>query len=219
MQKENHIFVHPDVAQVRGLHDSILASFDPSGIILELLDLMATNLYHANAAGDSRSLVEIKNFMNPDEFRLVKNMIRIDLKEARELMARQHGFNDWEEVKYGGMVSLQPDFESAVDYLIMGKIEELKTILDDNPHLIIQRSSFFHKGSLLHYVSTNGVEIRRQVVPDNLPEMVRLLLDRGADRDARGYFFGSMLDTRSLLQTGTHAREAGFYEEVLQLLT
>jgi hypothetical protein len=217
--KRNPVYIHPDVAQVRELHAAVLSSFDFSGSITELLELMAHNLFDANESGDPRSQVEIKNYMNPGEFSQLGNMIRIDLQMARELMARQHGFTDWEEVKHGGGVAVQVSFESAVDLLIMGKIEELDKILDENPHLIIQRSAFFHKASLLHYTSANGVEIRRQVVPHNLTDMIRLLLGRGADREARGFFYGSMMDTVSLLQTGTHIREAGVYEEVYKLLT
>lgn len=217
-ERKNHIYINPDVAQVRDLHAPVLTSFDISESILELLDRMAINLYNANIHGDSRSEVEIKNYLNPGEFIQVDDKIRIDLKAAREVMAREHGFGDWEEVKYGGRVSLQPGFEMAVDFLIMGNIVELKAILDKYPHLVIQRSAYYHKASLFHYISSNGVEIRRQVVPDNLPEMTRLLLERGADQDARGYFYGTMMNTKSLFQSGTHAREAGVYEEVLQLL-
>jgi len=218
MNNKKSVFIHPDVALVRELHSVILSSFDPSGTMLELLELMAVNLAEACEAGDPRTQVEIKNYMKPGEFEPVDDLLHVNLGMAREIMARQHGFMDWEEVKYGGRVSFQSDFEKAVDLLISGEVDALEKILMENPHLVIQRSAYPHKATLLHYAAANGVEIRRQIVPLNLPDVIRLLLSRGADLHARGFFYGSMMDTRNLLQTGTHTREAGIYEEVSNLL-
>lgn len=218
MNNRKSVFIHPDVALVRELHSVILSSFNPSGTILELLELMARNLAEACEAGDPRTQVEIKNYMKPGEFEPVDDLLRVNLGMAREIMARQHGFMDWEEVKYGGRVSLQSGFEKAVDLLISGEVDALEKILVENPHLVIQRSGYPHKATLLHYAAANGVEIRRQIVPLNLPDLIRLLLSRGADLHARGFFYNSMMDAKSLLQTGTHTREAGVYEEASNLL-
>jgi hypothetical protein len=179
---------------------------------------MANNLYEANTAGDPRSMVEIRNFLNSVEQGEKAGMIRIGLGEAREIMARQHGFTDWEEAKYGGRNSLQQEFETAADLVVSGNIESLEQLLNDQPHLVIQRSAYYHKAALLHYVSANGVEIRRQTVPQNLPEIISLLIDRGAEKDAMGYFYGRMMNTLSLLESGTHVRNAGVFEEVIRLL-
>jgi len=161
--------MHPDVAKVRSLHHHILDGFDHSNSIFDLLDQFADNLYHANQSADERTYVEIKNFLKIDELTNSGERPNIDLNMAREIIARQHGFRDWQEVKYGGKVTLQSDFESTVDAIILGNLKKLTTLLNKKPHLIIQRSAYFHKGTLLHYISSNGVEIRRQLVPDNLP--------------------------------------------------
>jgi hypothetical protein len=105
----------------------------------------------------------------------------------------------------------------AVDHLVTGNIRSLERLLDEQPHLILQRSAYFHKASLLHYVSANGVEIRRQTVPGNLAEIASLLIERGADPEARAFFYGRMMDTVSLLRTGSHTKQAGVYEKVLGL--
>ena len=216
--KDIHIYEHPDVSSVRELHAGILKSFDYSDSILGLLDRMAGNLYEANAAGDPRSLVEIRNFLNSGTQDEKEGMTRISLLEARDIMARQHGFADWEEAKYGGRNYLQPEFETVVDLLVSGKIKSLEEILNDHPHLVIQRSAFYHKASLLHYVSANGVEIRRQTVPQNLPEIVSLLIRFGAEKDARGYFYGRMMDTESLIRSGAHTQQAGVFDKIMHLL-
>jgi hypothetical protein len=213
------MYIHTDVIQVRELHSHILSAFEPSGTLYDLLDQLASNLYQANKNEDERSLVEIKNYLKPGEFEQVNGIIRIDRHHANEIMARQHGFSSWEEVKYGGRISIQPLFEEAVEYTVWGRVSELSAILKEFPHLIIQRSAFFHKATLLHYVSSNGVEIRRQLVPGNLVDIIRLLLEYGADPEAKGYFYGKMTDTLSLLQSGTHTRNAGVYEDALKILT
>ena len=213
-----NIYIQSDVRQVRELHTGILEKFNPGDSILDLLDQMAVNLHESNLKGDPRSQIEIFNFLKTDEYSEVNGQFSINLNMARLAMARQHGYADWEEVKYVGRIPLQPVFETAVDLLVKGDLLALKELLENNSHLLIQRSSFNHRAALIHYVSSNGVEIRRQMVPENLPDMVRLLISLGAERDALGYFYGEMMDTASLLRTSSHAHAAGVFDEVITLL-
>ena len=208
------VYIHPDVSQVWELHAAVIGGFDFAESILDLLDRLAMNLARASAVDDPRASVEIKNFLRPGEYDIPEGGMRLGLKEAREIMARQHGFADWEEVKIGGRATLQQEFEMAVDYLVSGNTGSLERMLDENPHLVLQRSAYFHKASLLHYVSANGVEIRRQTVPGNLAGIASLLIERGADPEARGFFYGRMMDTVSLLRTGSHTKQAGVYEKI-----
>ncbi|MBS0000505.1 MAG: hypothetical protein KFF73_16110 [Cyclobacteriaceae bacterium] len=90
--KKRHIYIHPDVEQVRQLHDGILGAFDFSDSIPDLLNRMAINLCEANKAGDPCSLVEIRNFLNSGTYKLGGKKNCIDLGAAREIMARQHGW-------------------------------------------------------------------------------------------------------------------------------
>jgi hypothetical protein len=67
---------------------------------------------------------------------------------------------------------------------------------------------------LLHYTATNGVEIRRQVVPANAAEVVAVLLDAGADRSAKLHACGGDFDVRAMFKTSAHPHEAGVAAEV-----
>ncbi len=224
MNKSNHkssnpaLYIHPDVEKVRSLHGKILEDFSFEHTIYDLLYDLAGNLHESNQSGDERALVEIKSYIRVEEFTQPEDQLKVDESLAREIMARQHGFRDWQEVKGGGDTLLTADFERAVDAVITGNLDELNHLLHVKPHLAIQRSAYFHKATLLHYASANGVEIRRQIIPENLPEMVRLLLAKGADPNARGYFYGKMIDIKTLLVSGSYSKEAGVYKEVLKLI-
>ena len=54
------------------------------------------------------------------------------------------------------------EFEEAVDAVISGDIETLKSLLRREPSLIRMRSSRAHGAMLIHYVAANGVEDERQ---------------------------------------------------------
>lgn len=108
------------------------------------------------------------------------------LDDARQTIAREYGFTDWSDVEARGEKPPDPDFELAVDTLLLGDVEKLRGLLAGDPSLIQRRSSFGHRSTLLHYVGSNGVETYRQRVPMNLAEITRLLVEAGADLDAKG---------------------------------
>ena len=59
------------------------------------------------------------------------------------------------------------NFEQAVDAVISGDTETLKSLLRREPDLIRMRSSKAHRAMLIHYVAANGVEDERQSTPVN----------------------------------------------------
>jgi hypothetical protein len=67
-------------------------------------------------------------------------------------------------------------------------------------------------------MAANGVEISRQVVPRNLPELVELLIESGADVDACARAYGADLRPLDLLLTSGHPHAAGVTADVAALL-
>ncbi len=218
MSDSESIFIHPDVDKVRSLHRDILSKTNSGVTIYELLEELAENLFTANQSGDERSFVEGRNYLKAEEMKVLDGNLNYSLSFCHLIMARQHGYQDWEEVKLAARILPEEDFEKAVEAIISGEKGTLIDLLEEKPHLVLQRSSYQHKAGLIHYIAANGVELRRQVVPYNLPEIVQSLLDHGADPMARGFFYGKMMSALELLNTGTHAREAGVHKEVYQLL-
>jgi hypothetical protein len=103
-------------------------------------------------------------------------------------------------------------FEAAADAIHAGDLAALRALLDERPELISMRSSRAHRATLLHYVAANGIEAaRQQQSPPNAVEVMRELLDRGAEPDAtcETYGGGSAQTTLYLLVSSVHPYRAG----------
>ena len=102
-------------------------------------------------------------------------------------------------------------FETAADAVIQGRLEELQTLLHDEPALATARSRREHHATLLHYVAANGVEQYRQKSPPNAVEIANTLLEAGAEVDALAdTYAGSTTETTlNLLVSSVHPRQSG----------
>ena len=76
------------------------------------------------------------------------------------------------------------------DAVVGGDLALLARLLAEHPGLTRDRSPYGHGSTLLHYVSANGVEIRRQRTPANIVRIARRLLDAGSDVDALSGAYG-----------------------------
>lgn len=111
------------------------------------------------------------------------------LAGAQLLVARCHGFASWPKFvthleAIARTTSPVSQFEAAVDAVVGGDMETLHKLLRENPELKRTRATREHCSTLLHYVSTNGVEDFRQKTPKNIVDVARLLLDAGAEVNA-----------------------------------
>lgn len=139
------------------------------------------------------------------------------ITDAREAMAREYGYEEWAAVEGLGDRTADAAFESAVDRLLAGDLSGLRAALEREPQLVAQRSAYGHEAMLLHYVGSNGVETHRQVVPQNLAAIARLLLEFGADVDAIANIYGGST-TLALLTSSAHPKQAGVVDEVASVL-
>lgn len=143
-----------------------------------------------------------------------------DLALAQLLAAREHGFATWNAVLEVGEQEIDARFEKAADAVVNGKLSELRSILEKHPELVKDRSAFGHRASLLHYISANGVETRRQISPPNAVEIADLLLSSGAEPDALAetYGGGSAQTTLCLLATSAHPLQQGVTPGLIKTL-
>ena len=167
----------------------------------------------AHVAGEPAAAVLINNWGDADDDAL-RSTGALSARHARSIVARDHGFAAWTFVQGES----DPTYERAVDAVVMGRLQELKRLLADEPDLIARRSAYGHHAALLHYTAANGVEIRRQVVPANAAEVTATLLDSGADASARFHAYGGMRGTVSMLRSSAHPRAAGVSAEIEALL-
>lgn len=214
------IYESKEVADVKRLHADILHHTYLYSTVMEQLVLLSENLYKAHKHKRPEVRVE---FSNGHPHLLGKSTEEVwafpaKLEDAQIAIARTYGYQDWNQVLDTGDVPFDPDFERAVDFLLSGQKEALKGLLQSHPHLIHQSSVYGHKGQLIHYVGSNGVEIWRQVVPENLVELVEMLCSMGANPNATHNIYGGQGNLVGLIETSAHPWDAGIGKELLEVL-
>ena len=130
---------------------------------------------------------------------------------AKECLAQDFGYDNWDCVLELGDLKPDADFESLVDKMLAGDSQELKAALARDPELVHRCSTYPHKATLLHYTGSNGVEWYRQVVPMNLVEIVDMLLLAGADMSLQANVYGGCT-AEELMKTSKHPYESALYE-------
>lgn len=140
------------------------------------------------------------------------------LARARAAISRWHWFEDEAQLAAHAHDRVDPRFEAACDAIVMGDTAALRALLAAQPALARQRSPFPHQQTLLQHVSANGIELHRQwQSPANEPELARLLLDAGAEPDARCNSYGGST-ALTLLVTSVHPARAGVQAALVELL-
>jgi ankyrin repeat protein len=145
------------------------------------------------------------------------------LADAQFVIARSHGFLSWqkfarhlEELERACTATAR--FERAANAIVCGDVRTLKRLLREDPKLIAERSKREHGATLLHYAAANGVEGYRQITPQNIVAVARVLLDAGAEVDATAEMYGGKCTTLGLAATSVHPEKAGVQNALMQLL-
>ena len=144
----------------------------------------------------------------------------VSLTDAQYVLARLHGFDSWPRFTKHVNAVRQPStedaqFEAAADAVVSGDLVTLREVLRTTPALIRARSSRRYGSTLLHYASANGIEAFRQRTPANALDVARMLIDAGAEVDARDHGNGTSL---GLVATSAHAIRAGVQLSLMELL-
>jgi ankyrin repeat protein len=145
------------------------------------------------------------------------------LANAQFVIARAHGFLSWPRFSkhleaLALLVSAESAFEAAADAIVSGDVVTLERLLREKPELIHARSTREHRGTLLHYVSANGVEGYRQKTPKNAVQIAEILLRSGAEVDATADVYGGGCTTLGLVATSAHPRAAGVQLDLIDVL-
>jgi len=167
----------------------------------EALDRQVSVLREAHRGGDpvSAQVLRGTGSKGTDE-ELLGGALTV--QAARLAIARDHGYPDWAAARAHADDIVDTRFEAAADAIQWGELTALRDLLDAHPPLISMRSPFPHHCMLLHHVAANGIEVERQLQsPANATQVIRLLLDRGAEPDAACDLYGGgpsmMLSVRS----------------------
>ncbi|SDG47875.1 Ankyrin repeat-containing protein [Dyadobacter soli] len=168
--------------------DIIPLTSDPTP---EYYEKKAAALADSCRSVDTDSVKHIQTY-HPEPERLTqlnRPDANFSLDDARAVVAREHGFVDWPTflqhiADLNDPASPVAKFEQAVDAVVQGDLPLLKSLLQENPDIVYERSSRAHRATLLHYIAANGTENFRQVTPPNALEIAETLLAAGAVPDA-----------------------------------
>ncbi len=201
------VYFHEHVRLVKSLHDT---KFIEGETIGEYLNRYAENLSLGFEQKKHAVFVDISNYYRPLFGKSKDELFSLDLKKKDylEISSFVHGYGAYSSVRNLEEKIAIP-FEYAVDTLLNGKTKELELILDQNSELVNQSSQFGHQAQLIHYCASNAVEIYRQVVPQNLLEIIQLLISNGADPYAKIPVYGGLYDFFQLFSTSAHPKAAG----------
>jgi ankyrin repeat protein len=142
--------------------------------------------------------------------------------DARAIIVKEHCFDSWDHFAafreaLSSRGSPVARFEAAVDAVVTGDIPTLTRSLREDPELARTRSPRTHHATLLHYVGANGVEGFRQRTPHNASQVAEVLLDAGADINARADMYRGA-DALGLVATSIHPILAGVQYELMDVL-
>jgi ankyrin repeat protein len=184
----------------------------------------AQALFSAITARDREAAWRFKwehpRFRGKDIADVVAAPLTID--DARTVVAQEYAFDTWSELEaYAATVAGDARvrrFEEAVEAVVSGNAESLRSLLAADPSLVSARSSRRHHATLLHYVAANGVEAARQKTPPNAVEIAMLLLDAGSDPNALADMYGARCTTMSMLVSSGHPATAGLQGALAETL-
>ena len=135
-------------------------------------------------------------------------------KDFFDIACHGHGFQEGISEEILNQV-LNFEYETAVQLCINGQTKELSTLLKANPTLATESSAFGHRAQLIHYCSSNAVEIYRQQVPMNLLEVVKELVSAGANPQNKIPVYGGQFDFFDLFHTSAHPKAAKIYDDIV----
>ncbi len=197
---------------------------------LDQLKIQANELQRGHHDGDRSAGARIGAHHPGMKALSVENVLErpLALADAQLVIAREYGFSNWTQLKQHveaiaslGAFTPHRRFAEALEALEAGNTGQLGTLITADPSLLHARTNleppygYFSGATLLHHVAGNPS--RTMSLPSNIVEIARLLLDSGADVNARtlGPNGG---DTIGLLITSKQASDIGVTAPLMDLL-
>ena len=209
------VYIPDDVQKVINLHQNTIQRRYEFKTVFQQLASFCQNLAEAYRKSDTVPKIEISNYHPHYLGASTEKIMGANLKPAdfEWTIAREYGFISWKEAQTKAAIPIDEAFEDAVDRLLAGDLKTLQQILESEPGLLHRKSSYGHQAALIHYLGSNGVEIWRQVVPLNIVEMAKLLLEKGANKHLKARIYGGT-DVKALIDSSTHPWDVGIGREL-----
>ena len=213
------IFIDPQILALRAMHHDQLAAGYGQCNIRETLENQVQVLYKNHMQGNNVVSFHIgcwcPDFIGMDSDQIMGSEFSLD--QAQQTIAREYGFSNWNEVRSLENLKYDQDFETSVDLVVEGRVDELRSMVARKPELVSQRSQYGHRATLLHYIAANGVESHRQITPLNASQITTCLINAGTDVNAMADIYGGST-VLELVETSAHPLNAGVTQEVIDVL-
>jgi hypothetical protein len=213
------IYKPQTVSDLQEFYGELLFDMSRYASVHDHLKALSVRMWEGVRAGKVTVLEEIRNYHWSHLGRPTSDLGKMGLSEedCMQTIANEYGFRRWSEVAHMN-IPYDLQFERLVNAILKGRISEVQEELAKNSDLINQKSTYGHKASLLHYTVSNGVELWRQQVPANLPEIVDFLIRSGANTKAKMLVYGGDYTASELLLSSAHPRDAGVLDDLRKLL-
>lgn len=208
------MYIHESIKLLNEWYIDIIANRNYKYVRNQLKDF-CTCAYKAYEEGNEICMLEISNwhpeFIGVKKLSMLPRSLRTE--DFQLTIAKAYHYSKWQDVLDS---SDQFDwcFEETVDHIIHGRSADLEVMLTRFPYLVQARSSYGHRAGLIHYVSSNGIEAWRQIVPDNLVLISKLLLNHGADPKMTSQIYGGGGKVIGLIESSAHPHNAGISKEL-----
>ncbi|MEM7259709.1 MAG: hypothetical protein AAF404_20235 [Pseudomonadota bacterium] len=210
-------YIAKEISAVQQLHQTLLLQPHHALTIHQRLSIQVDNLLQGHRHGNSAVVFHLTCWC-PELIGQPAEKIMsgdLSLQQAQTTIAREYGYSDWDSLPDQAMPDAE--FEDAVDAMLQGQLDDLRVKLAANESLALQVSAYGHGATLLHYLGANGVETHRQACPYNAVALATLLLQHGADPQARANIYGGSTAVQ-LVETSAHPAQAGVTQALVQTL-
>lgn len=213
------IYKHKVVQELEAFYGSLLTDIADYTAIKDHLTTIANRMWEGVQTKNNAVLSEISNYhwAHLGKSALILAEAKLTEDDCKKAIANEYGFRRWTEVQHMDH-PYNTSFESLINAMLEGDFEAVKQAISEKHELVNTKSYYGHRATLLHYATSNGVEFWRQKVPSNLPEIVRYLIEEGANKKAKMKVYGGEYTAAELLPSSAHPLEAGLVDELSELL-
>ena len=210
------VYIAPEVRQILDLHQYLTENAFKKSSIREQIAIQAGTIHAAHGKGDTRIGMHVMSWWPKALGKTLDQVLTSEFSasDAVITMCCEYGFSDWDAVNGLGDLILDPQFEGALDHMLAGEIDDLGTLLDQSPDLVVAQTRLGHRSTLLHYIGANGVESHRQKTPLNPAAIAELLVAKGASKMAEANMYGGAQTPYTLASTSAHPRNAGISDDL-----
>ncbi len=208
-------YIHNECRMLRAAIPKLTGAYKDMETVADIFDYLRSSLIEEfKAKADSIILDLLFRNHYPNYF---KERPEISIRHFDLVLARSLGFQNFEEYKSSKDVPISPNFETAVHLLLTGSKSELITHLNTYPALLFQNSVLGHRARLIDYISSNGVEIWRQIVPLNAAEILNEICKFDFDRYVTNNIYGGST-LRALIESSAHPKAANITGALIEIL-